>query len=171
MCIRDSNITAATDTAQIIGNALAVLCSSVSGYTAYYSDTSGNDSAGTLTITADVAVTTTHNLTIAESADSLSVGTPVVGVSATDATIDADSATFKIEINGSGLTATTYQASLDPSSDYYISKVFGEDPLGEKEVYVHSHWEGAWSGTAVEHGADFEISLSLIHISEPTRPY
>ena len=77
------NITAATDTAQIIGNALAVLCSSVSGYTAYYSDTSGNDSAGTLTITADVAVTTTHNLTIAESADSLSVGTPVVGVSAT----------------------------------------------------------------------------------------
>ena len=154
------NIEEATDTATIVGDALAVLCASVSGYNAHYSDTSGNDSAGTLTITADVAVATTHNITISESADSLTVGTPVVGVTATEAGLPDDTGTFVLEISGSSISATRYSASLDPSSDYYISKVFGEDPLGDKEVYVHSHWEDAWSGTANVVGGDFDIAVS-----------
>ncbi len=52
-----------------------------------------------------------------------------------------------LEVNGSGISATKYSASLDPASDYYVTKIFGEDPQGDKEVYVHSHWENSWSGS------------------------
>ena len=65
---------------------------------------------------------------------------------------DSGSALFRITVDGSGITANTYSASLDPASDFYITKIFGEDPQGDKEVYVHSHWESFWSGSN-NHGA------------------
>ena len=57
------------------------------------------------------------------------------------------SSLFMLEVNGSGISTTKYSASLDPASDYYVTKIFGEDPQGDKEVYVHSHFESSWSGS------------------------
>ncbi len=63
---------------------------------------------------------------------------------------NSSSALFNLTVDGSGITAATYSASLDPASDYYVTKIFGEDPQGDKEVYVHSHWENSWSGSLSE---------------------
>jgi len=63
---------------------------------------------------------------------------------------NSSSALFNLTVDGSEITAATYSASLDPASDYYVTKIFGEDPQGDKEVYVHSHWENSWSGSLSE---------------------
>jgi len=49
----------------------------------------------------------------------------------------SDGSTF--EISGSGIGVVT--ASFDPTSESYITKVFGTNPLGTKGAYVYSHFE------------------------------
>ena len=48
-----------------------------------------------------------------------------------------DLANFKLVLSGSGVAGTTYSASLSSASDNYITKVFGENPRGDKEAYVY----------------------------------
>jgi hypothetical protein len=69
------------------------------------------------------------------------------------------SSLFILELNGSGIAEAKYSASVDPSSDYYLTKIFGEDPQGDKEVYVYSHFESSWSGSN-SHAGDFTITTS-----------
>ena len=49
--------------------------------------------------------------------------------------VDLDN--FKIVLSGSGVAASAYSASLSSTSDNYITKVFGENPRGDKEAYVY----------------------------------
>ena len=48
-----------------------------------------------------------------------------------------NSSVFGLELSGSGVSAASYTASLDSSNDNYITKVFGENPRGDKEAYVY----------------------------------
>ena len=48
-----------------------------------------------------------------------------------------DLSNFKLELSGSGVAGATYSASLSSDSDNYITKVFGENPRGDKEAYVY----------------------------------
>ena len=49
--------------------------------------------------------------------------------------VDLDN--FKLQLSGSGVAASAYSASLSSTSDNYITKVFGENPRGDKEAYVY----------------------------------
>ena len=49
--------------------------------------------------------------------------------------VDLDN--FKIVLSGSGVASSAYSASLSSTSDNYITKVFGENPRGDKEAYVY----------------------------------
>ena len=69
------------------------------------------------------------------------------------------SSLFILELNGSGIAEAKYSASIDPSSDFYLTKIFGEDPQGDKEVYVYSHWESSWSGSN-SHAGNFTITTA-----------
>jgi hypothetical protein len=55
----------------------------------------------------------------------------------------SDGSTF--EISGSGIGVVT--ASFDPTSESYITKVFGTNPLGTKGAYVYSHFESTNSSS------------------------
>ncbi len=48
-----------------------------------------------------------------------------------------NSSVFGLELSGSSVDAAIYTASLDSSDDNYITKVFGENPRGDKEAYVY----------------------------------
>ena len=89
-----------------------------------------------------------------ENADSTLAGTKIEASQAI-----SGSSLFILELNGSGIAATKYSASVDPSSDFYLTKIFGEDPQGDKEVYVYSHFESSWSGSN-SHAGDFTITTS-----------
>lgn len=55
----------------------------------------------------------------------------------------SDGSTF--EISGSGIGVVT--ASFDPTSESYVTKVFGTNPLGTKGAYVYSHFESTNSSS------------------------
>ena len=48
-----------------------------------------------------------------------------------------NSSVFGLELSGSGVAASIYTASLSSTDDNYITKVFGENPRGDKEAYVY----------------------------------
>ena len=48
-----------------------------------------------------------------------------------------NSSLFGLELSGSSVAASIYTASLDSANDNYITKVFGENPRGDKEAYVY----------------------------------
>jgi len=48
-----------------------------------------------------------------------------------------NSSVFGLELSGSSVAASIYTASLDSANDNYITKVFGENPRGDKEAYVY----------------------------------
>ena len=48
-----------------------------------------------------------------------------------------NSSVFGLELSGSGVSAASYTASLSSTNDNYITKVFGENPRGDKEAYVY----------------------------------
>ena len=48
-----------------------------------------------------------------------------------------NSSVFGLELSGSGVAGSIYTASLASANDNYITKVFGENPRGDKEAYVY----------------------------------
>jgi len=48
-----------------------------------------------------------------------------------------NSSVFGLELSGSGVSVSRYTASLSSTDDNYITKVFGENPRGDKEAYVY----------------------------------
>ena len=48
-----------------------------------------------------------------------------------------NSSVFGLELSGSGVAASIYTASLSSTDDNYVTKVFGENPRGDKEAYVY----------------------------------
>ena len=89
-----------------------------------------------------------------ENADSSLAGTVIEASQAI-----SGSSLFILDLNGSGIANVQYSASVDPTSDYYLTKIFGEDPQGDKEVYVYAHWESSWSGSN-SHAGNFTITTS-----------
>ena len=62
-------------------------------------------------------------------------------------------ANFKLVLSGSGVAGAAYSASLSSASDNYITKVFGENPRGDKEAYVYLNLP--FSQTLVSSGSVF----------------
>jgi phage tail sheath protein FI len=48
-----------------------------------------------------------------------------------------NSSVFGLELSGSGVSSALYTASLSSGNDNYLTKVFGENPRGDKEAYVY----------------------------------